>query len=286
MILTEQKNTEEIIVEILSGGPIKTADLIQKIKKIKQGITKQTVYSALRKLRKEEVVIMYKKEAMLNQAWILKLYDFLENTDKNYIFAHKKSGYIEGVNQLSEGDKITYHFKDFRTLDIYWAHIFFVILKKVDKKAPIFIFNPHEWFLLIRDEPEQKAFEWLKKERRPTFLTLGHETPLDKLIVKEYSSKTVSVAIDTKTNYPDDYYVAVVDDYVLETKFDASMAREINRVYKAAQSPGEKVIGAVREIISKKYKAKVIVSKNKNKAEKIKKKLAKNFFIPKESRGL
>ena len=62
-----EKNIEELIIEILSRGIIKTIDLVENIKKIRPQTTKQAVYHALRKLKKEEVVVTITKTGYVNR---------------------------------------------------------------------------------------------------------------------------------------------------------------------------------------------------------------------------
>ena len=53
MLLTSFESVEGLICEVLKEGPIRTIPLIEKLKGIRPGLTKQSVYLALRNLKKD-----------------------------------------------------------------------------------------------------------------------------------------------------------------------------------------------------------------------------------------
>jgi len=279
------RDIKSIVINILFRGSRKSIFLIDEIKKKRKGTTKQAVYHALRDLLKEEVITKHKKEVALNQIWIKKLHDFVKEADKNYSFRYTRKESPAEYELLNEGDRISYAFCNFARYDVFWAHTFSLIAKRLDNCSPLYLYNPHEFFILVREKSEKYLMDWMKKNNRPVYLTIGNDTFLDKKFSRNYSSDIFQVAIDPKFNFSKNYYLGVIGDYVFETIFDNVLVDRVERVYSKYDDEA-KAAKKLENIIAKKYKMKLIIQNNPKKAAKLKRKFSKNFFVPKELRNL
>jgi hypothetical protein len=279
-----ENNLRSLILEILSKGPLKAVVLIEQIQK-KRLATRQAVYLALRGLIKDEVVVKYRKKVMLNQIWINKLGEFVKDTDKNYTFQRKGSREINELDSMREGDKISYIFNNFHSQDIFYSHLFSLLIKKTNSRSPVYIYNPHEWFIFFREKNEKYLFDWLRKNGHQLYLMLGHKTDLDRSFRDEFNSDEVSIDIDEKANFPENYYLNIVGNYVTETTIDKRLAQKINLIYENSKTESE-ADEKIKELMKRKNKIKTVVSFNSQKARKFKTKFAKDFFIPKELKKL
>jgi hypothetical protein len=280
-----EDNLKSLILEILSGGPEKGVDLIEKIKNIRKGTTKQGVYKALRLLIEEKIVVKYRKNLMLNQIWLNKINKFVEQTDKNYL-AGEKEKKTDTLDWMKEGSKMSYNFDSYNLLDKFHSHIFSLIIKKTDPQSPLYVYNPHEWFVLKTNlkENEDYLIEWLDERDRQLYFTVGHETFLDKRFREKYSSEKFEIAIDEKTGYPENCYINIIGNYVIEMKNDTRFAEKIHAIYKNTINENE-ASEKIKALIKTKHKIKMILSCNIQKAKKLKAKLGKNFLIPKVLKG-
>jgi hypothetical protein len=278
-------NIKSALIDLLSRGPRESLFLVEEIKKKRKGTTKQAVYHALRNLLKEEVVTKYKKEVALNLIWVKKLYDFAKNTENNYSPKYTKQKSIEELELFSEGDRISYTFRNFDYYDVFWAHSLSLVTKRLDGRCSLYLYNPHEFFILVREKSEKYLMDWMRKNNQPVYLTLGSDTQLDKQFSRNFSSDIFQVAVDPKFNFPNNYYLGVIGDYVFETIFDNNFTENIEHIYSKYNNE-DNVAEELKKIVAKKYKMKLIVQNNPKKATKLKKKLSRNFFIPKELRGL
>jgi hypothetical protein len=285
MNISTSHDIKSAIINLLSRGAKESIFLVDEIKKMRKGTTKQAVYHSLRDLLKEEVITKHKKEVALNQLWIKKLHDFAKETDRSYALKFENKISLEQFELLNEKDKISYTFRNFDYYDVFWAHTFSLITKRIDSRSPLYLYNPHEFFILVREKREKYLINWMKKNNRSVYLTLGSDTPLDKQFSKNYSSDIFQVAIDPKFNFPNNYYLGVIGDYVFETFFDKELCDKIEKIYLKCASES-KAREELEKIVSKKYKMKLSIQNNPTKAAKLKKKLSKNFFIPKDLRGL
>jgi hypothetical protein len=277
-----EDNIKGLILDSLSKKPKKGAVLIEEIKSIRKGTTKQGVYKALRVLIKGRLVVKYRRNLMLNQLWLNKVNKFLKQTDENYL-GKKSDKDADTLEWMMEGSKISYIFNSYDSLDRFHSHIFSLIIKKTDPQSPLYIYNPHEWFVLktTLKENEDFLFDWLRERGRQVYLTVGHDTFLDKKFRKDYSSEEFEIAIDENTNYSENYYINVIGNYVIEMKNNKEFAEKLHAIYENSadeNEAGEKI----KILLKTKHKIKMILSCDKQKAKRIRAKLGKNFLIPKE----
>jgi hypothetical protein len=279
-----ENNIRSLILSSLSKAPKKSVDLIKEIKTTRKGTTKQGIYKALRVLIKEKLVVKYRRNLMLNQIWLNKVNKFLKQTDENYL-GEKREKILDTLEWMAEGSKISYIFNSYDSLDKFHSHTFSLIIKKTDLQSPLYIYNPHEWFVLKTKlkENEDFLFDWLKEKDRQVYFTIGHNTSLDKKFRKDYSSEEFQVAIDEKINYAENYYINIIGDYVIEMKNDKIFAEKLNAIYENCADEDE-AIKKIEILLKTKHKIKMVLSCDSAKAKKFKTKLGKNFFIPKELR--
>lgn len=272
-----------MILDVLSKGSIKGVDLVEEIQKVRKGSTKQGVYKALRVLIEDKIVVKYRRNLMLNQIWLNKISKFLKQTDKNYLLKEKQNEKIDTLDWMKDGSKISYVFNSYDALDRFHSHTFSLIIKKTDPQAAIYVYNPHEWFVLKTNlkENEDYLFDWLKERDRQMYFTIGHGTVLDKNFRKNYSSEEFEIAIDEKTCYAENHYINVIGDYVIEMKNDIVFAKKLNAIYESSKSEDE-ASEKIKKLLRIKHGIKMVLSRDGNKAKKIKAKLGKNFLIPKE----
>lgn len=285
MNISVSKDIKSTIINLLSQGARESILLVDEIKKTRKGTTKQAVYHALRNLLKEEVITKHKKEVALNQIWVKKLSDFAKEMDENYSLKFKKKKSLEEFELLNEGDRISYTFRNFDYYDVFWAHIFSLIIKRLDSRSPLYLYNPHEVFILVREKSEKYLMDWMRKNNRSVYLTIGNDTSLDKQFSRNYSSDIFQVAVDPKFNSPKNYYLGMIGDYIFETIFDNVLADKVEQIYSKYDSEDE-AAKELEKIVEKKYKMRLVIQNNPQKAAKLKKKLSKKFFIPKDLKNL
>jgi hypothetical protein len=136
--------------------------LLKQIQAERAGTTKQALYQILRKLKVDEVVIMRSKQVSLSHIWINKMADYFISAQRAYT-AHETPS--EDFLGLADGEKISYTFKSPAHTDMFWGHAF-GILAEVTGGEPLYIYNPHEWFILAREESEKNLFNELKEKKK------------------------------------------------------------------------------------------------------------------------
>lgn len=268
---------EDLILEILSNGPQQATTLIEQIKEKRPKTTKQSVYKSLRNLKKDEIIVQTRGHVALSGVWLKKLAAFTEKTKYNYQTENNPS--IDFIG-LEQGEKISYTFKTFEATDMFWAHTFSVLSDTTPQSSPIFLYNPHEWFLLARPESEVFLFEGLKKIERKLFVIAGHRDPLDLYVEKYFDQKTINYFASPTTLFPkSNYYVNILGDFLIEAWLDPEVSEQINLFYKNTKIFDEQVKNKLLKIVQQNGKNKLTITRNKRKADTIRRLFGKMFIL-------
>ncbi|MDB5259969.1 MAG: hypothetical protein JWN37_200 [Candidatus Nomurabacteria bacterium] len=269
---------EDYICEALKEGPISTISLIEKIKANKPGITKQAVYLALRKLKQAEVIVIHNKKVSFNIRWLKNMNDFLRVSEMRHSLGDvSKDNFLN----LSDGEKITYSFNNAHETDAFWWQALYMISEMVSKEAgPIYLYNPHEWFLFARRESELELLRIIAVKRRLLILST-HKTPLDLAVAKDFDGNRTQYYMHDKPLFPkNNYYYNVMGDFIIEVYIARQVIDAIEEIYSSSLSVNEEVIEKLKKTINIKGKTLLSISRNKKKAEKLKKEFYKHFYIP------
>ena len=271
--LTYYKKIDELIIKGLGNGPLKTVDLLAYVHRHKKPLTKQGFYAALRKLKKEEVVVIYGNKTGLNTTWI---------HDTRYLFEEMSKAYeIERTSfealRLKDGENLSYVFSTLKHLDVFWGHVQNIFLQNTPVDEAIYSFDPHYWLYLARQNSERKILAHIIRNGRKFLMTVGSNTPLDKIIKKDFTSRYLQY--NCKKIFPkEDFYISVIGDYIIEISMDKKIAASIDAIYTTNNSLTSEVQALFEDIVERKSKSRIKISRNKAKATRLKKKLSKDFY--------
>ena len=260
------------IVTLLGMGPMRTTELKERL----PDITKQAFYATLRALKKEEVVVVHNKIVSLNTVWLSSMGDFFAGA--MYAYAGESAQY--DFLGLGEGEKIKYYFTSPVVTDAFWSHCFYALAEKSKSDEPLFIYNPHEWFFLIRRENERKFIDQAIRNKRRLFVTVLGGTYLDAYIDKEFAGQEYALYDRSPKSLPfeTNYYVNIIDDFLIEVWMDKDISRAVDGFYEKTKSFGPKEKEELMRIASGQSRTRFVVSRNKKRADKLKKLFSKNFL--------
>lgn len=268
---------EQHLISLLQKGPLSTANLLSVVRKKRPGTTKQGMYAALRKLIKAEIVVKHKAQVSLNVTWLTKLDSFASLASHFYSSNARSGSFLD----LADGDRISYEFKSANATDAFWIHVLLLLIEAYPE-AVFLAYNPHCWFFLVRPESERTLRDVIIRKKSQYLVMVGGKRPLDRAIRKEFDGKRSQYAMRESPLFKkNNYYVNVIGDYVIEVWVDAAHAEAIERLYRSAESFVPEVEDELRDIINSKGKTKLVVSRDKKKAEKLRRMLAKPFYVRK-----
>ncbi len=268
MISSKKESIEDMVVRILSDKSLSVKGLKILLAKDEENITIQGIYKILRLLIQKEVVIKQGNIYSLSEEWRNGVIDLL----------NKKSRSLK----LSEGEKIVFDFNSLAHLDQQWKNI---ILPLHDRypDMPIFFYNPHETWIHLGDSRKKSEYEYYDsflKNKNYGFALFGGKTIHDIKIKKELQSDYLQIALGieyfSKNEYP-----TIFADYIVTTKLSSKLAEEIEHIYQTSIDTAE-LESRLQKMGIEKKKVKLIIERDKEKAKKLRKKLSKEFFVPRE----
>lgn len=272
-------NIEEIIIKAIANEPQKTTNLIEKIQKLRPNTSKQAVYACLRKLTQEKLILTSQQTVSFNLKHIDQMIRFYSDIKHNYTQANYEGNFI----YLNDGERIVYYFKNSLQTDIFWAHAISILVENLKEPSSIFNFNPHNYFILYNQETEADTIEQIIKKGHIFLIAADKHDFLDKHVKKLYQDKRIQYHILDKQFFPtNNHYFNIIGDYIIETFFDKKTSEAIDHFYKNTHDLTADNIKKLQKIISQRGRDKIIISRNKTKANKLKKRLNKYFYTPKE----
>jgi len=272
MLLSSKPKVEETIVDILADGPYDSLVLLKKVQK-NHSVTKQGFYRAIRVLLKDEIVTKNKQLILLNPLWSSRIKHFI---DRIHTISHTKES--ETLLKLADGDTMVFRFKSIVDLYLLWNHYFFIFCQK--NEGSVVFFNTHNFWALIRSDIENEMYAWIRNNNKKAYSVIGHNTPLDRstsdYIKKDYG---IEIAYEDTPSISETVFPAVFGDYIMSTVLDATTVRAIGDIYTRYQKWEPTVEKELKEIISRMRRSKVVIERNKKKAEYLRKKLMKYFVF-------
>ncbi len=268
------ESVESIIVKLLQKGSLHAVRLIDSVRVLRPYTTKQSVYLALRNLKKREIVILANKTVSLDHLWIKNMKNFFGAAESIYT----GKDYGETFLSLQDGEALEYKFKSPLATDMFWAHAFSLLFSTLKSKEPIFLYNPHQWFLLVREKTEKQLMQECRVTGHPWLQIIGNKSPLDTDAHKEFKGTMNRCQTLSKAEFPDNYYVNIFSDFLIEVWLDKDTSTKISSVYKA--NVGKvKAAQLLSEIVANsKGRNRLRITRNLKKAEKVRR-IFKKYFI-------
>lgn len=274
MNLYNPKNIEEKVIKLLSKGEKLTTTLLDETNKIGKKISKQGFYKALRKLKKEEVLLVYSKIASLDVVWIRNQSKVINDAMENYSLNPE----TQSVFDIENGESATYTFSKIKNLDTFWGHIQSALIKITPKNEPIFSYDPHYWFYIAREQREKVLLEEMVEQKRQFLMTVGGKTEIDKSIKKHFNNDYLQYN-HNKLFDKSNFYMTLVGEYIIEVNLDKFLSEKVDEIFIKNFSTNDSIKKEFEEILESKGKNKIKISRNINKSAKLKSKFKKDFYI-------
>ena len=271
MIGSRKQTIEDIIVETLARNPYITGpDLVSFIKVKRPQTTKQAVYAALSPLLRNEIVHKRKQEYFLTNTWMRYIYELLkpEVTSNDEIFI------------LEDGQSISYHFPNLLSCDKYWAHIFSLLIKKAYEPKGVMLWYPHYIFLVGRNKVEQEIIDDHAQYKNTGYYSFGGATPIDQTIKKKYTSDYLRINTGADFGFKNNYFLNVFGDIVVEVFLTMELSEKIENWYQSNPTIVRDNVAEFRKFFEEAYPIRMKISRNKKKAQQLRKKLSRDFYIP------
>lgn len=274
-----KKRIKDIIIDILSfEWPLTFSQINHKIKKnYCFSCSSQATYKAILELMVDEVIIKIDKKCCINLEWVNKIKEFSENIEKNYKGKDKIS-LVGGVSNINTSNNVTLMtFDSLLELDKAWLDIKCQFYKKVEVKNKEITFCEanHCWWLLVYPEYEYKEIELVKQKKINDFVLIHNNTKLDNSAKEFYRKMGVPFKI---LKEPLEGDLTVFGDTIMQVNIPKDLRDEIDLIYKNHSKTNRLDIAEfLKKIVGKKRKIDLVITKNKEIAEQLKKRVLSEF---------
>lgn len=269
MLLGTKKTLCDHIMEALLEKPYSVIELEHYLQEQKVRPTVQGIYKAFRELIKEGIVVKEKKTYLISSVWREKLQ---ERVSKQVRL------------KLSAGEETVHRFNKIDHLDAFWKHTMHDIQSEW-KEFPVFHANPHNFWYLVpgRRDSEQEYYENFVKTETPVFSLIGGTTAFDKKLKQLIHDDFQKFHFDESFPFNRRDHLSVVGPYIVTTRISIQLANQIDQLYKVCNTEQELTEKSIP--LFKKYRSVTMtIEHNETKAKKLTKRIATNFYIPKELR--
>jgi hypothetical protein len=266
MLLGTKKTFHDHIAEALLDRPMTATELRSFLEARDVTASVQGIYLTLRELIAENVVIKQKKVYSISNVWTDRLSGMLSRREPF---------------QLLEGEEVSYKFKSIEHSDAFWKHMF-VDIEHSTGTFPIFHFLPHQFWVFVpnRSESEIEYYRSLDGKGIHGYSLIGGETPFDKGVKTILGSKYHQVHVDADISFSRRDHLSVIGSYVITTRVSAILARTIDDIYKESITEQE-LKGRLEGAFRKSGAISILVENNAVKAKTLRRKISKDFHIPK-----
>lgn len=251
---------------LLSKGEMEVDELQRVLAAEGQPVTIQGVYKGLRRLIHNDIVVKNKQAVAISSEWAEGLLEQLENA------LHPL--------QLKSGESVAYSFRRLSSLDAQWKHVM-APLERSLPDYPVFLYNPYEIWIELPDRraSEERYFDQFAIDRRYCFCLLGKDNPHNDRFKQARQSDFLQVAVGNEA-FSDREHIAIIADYIITTILPPRIARELNEIFK---NPDETCLAEkVSAIFAGSTALKLKIERNGAKAKILRRKMAKDFYVPKE----
>jgi hypothetical protein len=271
MIFSNKETIKDLIIkELLIKN--KNAEELQKDIKNKNNINISLfgLYKILRGLKKEEgSIIKVGKDYSISEEWKKKAVEALSSTNNNIL--------------LEDKEKLDFKFKSLLGLDYQWKNIILQLFRQ-NKGFPVFFQTPHQFWMMLNEEREKSEKEYIQsfnKNETYAFYSITGKTSLDTWFKNNFTSDYIKINTGEKIILKDINYLTVFNEYIIITTIPKNIAKDIEKYFSDIDNY-ELIKTKISSMNIESKKIKLSIERNKNKAKMLRKKLSKNFYIPKD----
>ncbi len=267
---------EKTLIRYLSGGPTRTADMVQNIA-TSLSVSPQGVYKALRNMYKEEIASHYRGTSTLSEVWLQKEKEGLDFA----IHALHSSGEVVRLIQKTTGT-FSCKFKTLNETDLFWTNTFSLCTENTPKEDPAYSIQPHDRYPALRPETDRYWLKHQLSEKRVSRVILTHPDTFDRSIVQK-RKKVLGTLFEFLLNknplkQKETVHRTIVGDYIFTVIFDAKVTQSLDALLREQVFPLSKDTANIARVLAHTNGSFLFsIEKNKEKAERLRKRV-RNYF--------
>lgn len=270
--------TKDYIISILGyDWPLTIKKMYHLIKKrYGHNVTYQAVYKTVNELHNKGVIEKKDSGYKINLKWLKNLHTYTEVIETNY-YTKNRLRLIEGIKDArKEGNINILTFENFFDVEkyLYYLQKHYILSSK--NKEVICVHHNHEWRPLFYLRAE---YNWIRKVRElghKTFILCAGNTVIDNWCANFY--KSIGCNIKLNVNCASTCELIAFGDVIIQVYLPSEIKKSIKEQFlKVKDLRKIKQKSLIESIFEKKTDIKVIINKDAELAEQIKKETV-NYF--------
>jgi hypothetical protein len=178
---------EKAILAILTEGrELSALQLCEAISHQEKRYSIQAVYSVLRKLRRNGVVVKVGDAFSISIPWALDIIDLAKKLEDKILLSPSAAQIIPEA-----GEAFSWTFSTLLSLDEFWTHLITLLLGMSDDRT-VYNFCPHPWFYFVHSRQLEKLYRTLLRRKYRIFLLIGADGFLDRYFEGQTDSRLYS----------------------------------------------------------------------------------------------
>jgi len=270
--LGEKYTTKDYIISVLGYDWPLTIKKIYNLIKKKYGhnVTYQAIYKTVNELQNKNVLEKKSQGYQINLKWLKDLHSYTEVIETNY-YTKNRLNLIDGIKDArKEGNINILTFETFFDVEkyLYYLQKHYILSSK--NKEVICVHHNHEWRPLFYLRAEYNWIKKLKDLGHNTYVLCANNTLVDKWCSDFYKSIGCKIKLNAKCASTCE--LMVFGDVVIQIYLPKIIKDNFKKYFsniKDAKNIKQKVL--IDNIFEKKTDIKVIINKDKEIAEQIKK---------------
>lgn len=262
MLYTSAHDIEDRVVEKLAEGWATVKALAQSLGE-ESKVSLRGVYKAVDQLIGSGVAIKVGRKVMLNHEWAQGVADKLA---------------APATPLIGPQERLSYTFTSLEHLDTFWKSTV-LPLERTAEVRELFIYNPHSFWILLpgRKESEESFFNHFGPQQAG-FLTVGGETAADLEFKRTYQHDYLQIDLRPLASIRRTDHISVLGPYIITTRLSKNLVERMDALYEASMAT-EKLLPELMKLYARAGKMKIIIEHSSGKAEKLRRTLARNFYI-------
>lgn len=267
------KVKDRVIATLASKYPLTIKALKNQIRRqYNTNISYHAIYKVLRDLSRKNIIRKVNKTFMLNIEWIKKINQFSEQLLENYSKSKKYS--INILRQLKkDGDVLTLDFNSLMELDEFFIKVMEHYSAFLSDNERIIMHYRHNWYPLLYSKKEHE----MGVNSNKFYCLCGSNTYLDKWCC-DFENK-IGLHIKYKKDIAQNWDLHLYKDLIIQFHIDPTIMAALDKFFEISKSIKDICLRKLIDILNKKGRINVIITKNRHVAEQIREATLKNFRI-------
>lgn len=243
-----------------------TKEIHQYINAHIESVTLQAIHRIVKKLIDQSILTKQQKKLFVSQEWIVRIQNLLPQ---------------QNVFTINPGESFKWVFKSLSNLDSFWKHVTLQLFKD-HPNEPVFLSSTHAiWpYTHQRQQSEYDFYQYFEDKTHQTYYAAKYNHPFDIQTSKTLKNKYTQFSLGN-TSIPATH-LTVINNIVADTRLKKSDEEKIDAIYTKNKNNHTQLEEELRIFLKNVKRATLIVEHNQAKAQKLRKKIAKDFYIPQE----